>query len=61
MLARSYMLSKPDAVALTGYYPTRSCIRYTPAEDEYTVSMEDFVLLQASPPGPLREAAGGKP
>jgi hypothetical protein len=70
MLARSYMLSKPDAcfpiqspdaVALTGYYPTRSCIRYTPAKDEYTVSMEDFVLRQASPPEPVREAASGKP
>jgi hypothetical protein len=70
MLALSYMLSKPDAcfpiqspdaVALTGYYPTRSCIRYTPAKDEYTVSMEDFVLRQASPPGPLRDAASRKP
>jgi hypothetical protein len=70
MVALSYMLSKPDAcfpiqspdaVALTGYYPTRSCIRYTPGKDEYTVSMEDFVLRQASPPGPVRDAAGGKP
>ena len=42
MVALSYMLSKPDAcfpiqspdaVALTGYYPTRSCIRYTPGKD----------------------------
>ena len=70
MVARSYLLSKPDAcvpiqspdaVALTGYYPTRSCIRYTPAKDEYTVSMEDFVLRQASPPGPVREAASSQP
>jgi len=70
MLARSYMLSKPDAcfaiqspdaVALTGYYPTRSCIRYAPGKDEYTVSMENFVLRQASPPGPVREAASDKP
>jgi hypothetical protein len=70
MVALSYMLSKPDAcfpiqtpdaVALSGYYPTRSCIRYTPAKDEYTVSMEDFVLRQASPPGPLRDAASSKP
>ena len=70
MLARSYMLSKPDAcfpiqspdaVGLTGYYPTRSCIRYTPAKDEYTVSMEDFVLRKESPPGPVRDTASGKP
>ncbi len=70
MVALSYMLSKPDAcfpiqspdaVALTGYYPTRSCIRYTPGKDEYTVSMEDFVLRQAGPPGPVRDAASGKP
>lgn len=70
MVARSYMLSKPDdcfpiqspeAVALTGYYPTRSCVRYTPGKDEYTVSIEDFVLRKASPPEPLRVAASGKP
>ena len=70
MVDRGYMLSKPDAcfpiqspdaVALTGYYPTRSCVRYTPAKDEYTVSMEDFVLRKASPPGPVRDTASGKP
>lgn len=70
MVARSYMLSKPDecfpiqspeAVALAGYYPTRSCVRYAPGKDEYTVSIEDFVLRQASPPEPLRVAASGKP
>ena len=70
MVARSYMMSKPDAcfpipspaaVALAGYYPTRSCIRYAPAKDEYTVSIEDFVLRKASPPEPVREAASGKP
>lgn len=70
MVALSFMMSKPDtcfpiqspdAVALTGYYPTRSCIRYTPGKDEYTVSMEDFVLRKASPPGPFRDAASGKP
>ena len=61
------MMSKPDvcfpivspaAVALTGYYPTRSCVRYAPAKNEYTVSMEDFVLRNASPPEP---AANEKP
>ena len=70
MVDRGYMLSKPDAcfpipspaaVALAGYYPTRSCIRYTPRKNEYTVSMEDFVLRKASPPGPVRETASGKP
>jgi hypothetical protein len=70
MVARSYMLSRPDAcfpirspdaVALTGYYPTRSCVRYASGKDEYSVSIEDFVLRKASPPGPLREAAPGQP
>jgi hypothetical protein len=70
MVARSYILSKPDecfpikspeAVALAGYYPTRSCVRYAPGKDEYTVSIEDFVLRKASPPGPVRDAAMGKP
>jgi hypothetical protein len=64
------MVSKPDAcfpipspagVALTGYYPTRSCIRYTPGKDEYTVSMENFVLRKASRPGPVWDTASGKP
>jgi hypothetical protein len=70
MLALSYMLSKPDvcvpiqspdAVALTGYYPTRSCVRYAPVKDEYSVSMEDFVLRKATPPEPVRDTASGKP
>jgi hypothetical protein len=70
MVALSFMMSRPDAcvpiqspeaVALTGYYPTRSCIRYTPGTDEYSVSIEDFVLRKASPPGPLRDAARDKP
>ncbi len=70
MVDRGYMLSKPDAcfpipspaaVALTGYYPTRSCVRFTPGKDEYTVSIEDFVLRKASPPGPVRDTASGKP
>ena len=70
MVSLSFMMSKPDAcvpiqspvsVALAGYYPTRSCVRYAPGKDEYTVSIEDFVLRKASPPEPLREAASGKP
>ena len=70
MVDRGYMLSKPDAcfpipspaaVALTGYYPTRSCVRYAPGKDEFTVSIEDFVLRKASPPGPVRDTASGKP
>jgi hypothetical protein len=70
MVDRGYMLSKPDpcfpiqspgAVALTGYYPSRWCIRYTPANGEYSVSIEDFELRQASPPGPVRDAARSQP
>lgn len=70
MVALSYMTSKPDvcfpirspdAVAKAGYYPTRSCVRYAPGKDEYTVSIEDFVLRKASPPESVRAAASGKP
>ena len=59
MVSRSFMLTQPDAcsdiktpeaVALTGYYPTRSCVRYAPGPDEYTISMENFILREASPP-----------
>jgi hypothetical protein len=44
MVALSYLMSKPNAcvriqspgaVALAGYYPTRSCVRYAPGKDEY--------------------------
>ena len=61
MVARSYLLSGPDTcnaikspedVAITGFYPTNSCIRYNKETDEYTVSMEDFVRREASPPNP---------
>ena len=70
MVTRAYMLSKPDtcfpivtpaAVGVAGYYPTKSCIRYVAGKDEYTVSMEDFVLRAASPPEPPRPAPAGKP
>ena len=63
MLTRDYMLSRPsecapipqpDAVAVSGYYPTQSCVRYIPAKDAYTVSLEGFAMRQASPPGPPR-------
>jgi hypothetical protein len=48
-----FEIKMPKAVALTGYYPTRSCVRYGKEKDEYTVSMEDFVMREASPPEPI--------
>lgn len=65
MLTLAYLQTKPDvcnpipspeAVAVAGYYPTQSCIRYDRKKDEFTVSLEGFVTRKASPPGPLREA-----
>ena len=59
MVTREYLLSRPNAcfplkspaaVAISGYYPTRSCIRYLPQANEYTVSMEGFVLRESSAP-----------
>jgi hypothetical protein len=41
------------AVATRGFYPTASCSRYDPETGEYTVSMEGFVLREASPPEPV--------
>jgi hypothetical protein len=70
MLTLAYMQSKPDtcypiataeAVAVAGYYPTQSCIRYSSTKDEVTVSLEGFVSRTAAPPGPLREAAKDAP
>ena len=46
-------LKTPDAVGLTGYYPTRSCIRYASDADEYTISMEGFTMREESPPQPI--------
>lgn len=60
MVTVEYLKSQPQkcfpiktakAVALAGYYPTQSCIRYTKEKAEYTVSLEGFQLRQASPAG----------
>jgi hypothetical protein len=57
MVTREYLLSNPAtcfplkspaAVAVKGYYPTQSCIRYRRDTNEHTVSMEGFVLREAS-------------
>ena len=62
MVTLDYLTSRPDvcseikmpkAVELTGYYPTRSCVRYGKEKDEYTVSMENFIMREASPPEPI--------
>jgi hypothetical protein len=59
MVTQEYMLSRPNtcfaiksppAVAVRGYYPTQSCIRYLARSDEYTVSLEGFALREASAP-----------
>ncbi len=61
MVTRDYLLSRPascsplkspPAVAVKGYYPTQSCIRYLTPSNEYTLSMEEFVLREGSPPQP---------
>ncbi len=58
MLTLEYLKTQPEkcfpiktakAVALSGYYPTQSCIRYVKDKAEYTVSLEGFQLRQASP------------
>lgn len=63
MLTREYLLGRPTAcfplksppaVGVRGYYPTQHCIRYLPQSNEYTVSMENFVLREASAPGAPR-------
>ncbi len=57
MVSLAYLQSRPDAcapiktpggVAITGYYPTVSCVRFDPATEEYRVSIEQFELRQAS-------------
>ena len=62
MVAREYLLSRPTAcfpikqpaaVAIRGYYPTQSCIRYLAQGNEFTVSLEGFALREASAPEPV--------
>lgn len=59
MLTRDYLLSRPSAcvpvkspaaVGVRGYYPTQYCVRHLPQSNEYTVSLENFVLREASAP-----------
>jgi hypothetical protein len=59
MVARSYLLSKPDgclpiklpkAVDVGGFYPTEYCVRHSAATGEDSVSMEKFVRRDASAP-----------
>ena len=62
MVTRAHLLSKPNActpikspkaVAVSGFYPTVSCLRNNPTSGEYTVSIEGFVFRDASGPDPL--------
>ena len=57
MVALDYLQSQPDgcapiktpgAVALSGYYPTVSCVRYDATREEYTVSLEAFEFREAT-------------
>jgi hypothetical protein len=59
MVTRAYLLSRPDdcapiklpqVYAVAGYYPTLTCTRHDPRAGTYSISMEKFVLRQASAP-----------
>ena len=61
MVSRAYMLGNPQgcapiksprAVAVSGFYPSVSCVRRDPKSGEVTVSMERFVHRTASAPEP---------
>jgi hypothetical protein len=45
-------IKSPAAVATSGFYPTKSCLRHDTATGEVTVSIEAFTRRAASPPGP---------
>ncbi len=62
MVTRAFLLSQPDvcdpikspkAVALSGFYPTVSCVRRDTKTGEYTVSLERFVFREASAAEPI--------
>lgn len=54
-----YDIKSPPAVGLSGYYPTRSCVRHDESAGLFTVSMEGFVMREASPPLPVPAADAG--
>ena len=65
MVTRAHLLAKPDkcnpikavkAVAVSGFYPTVSCVRHNAATGEHTVSMEEFVLRGAGAADPVPPA-----
>ena len=65
MVSRAYLLGKPDAcapikspkaVAVSGYYPTLSCVRHDARTGDYRVSMEKFAFRTASAPDPIPAA-----
>jgi hypothetical protein len=59
MVTRAFLMSTPSmcspiksppAVARSGFYPTRSCLRHDVRTGECTVSMETFVFREAHRP-----------
>lgn len=68
MVTRVYLLSQPNscapikspaAVAVAGYYPRSSCIRFDAIAGVYTVSLEDFIFREAAPPAPIQAGKSG--
>jgi hypothetical protein len=62
IVTRAFLLSNPDvcdpiklpsAVALSGFYPTVTCVRHNASTGEYTVSIEKFVFRDAAPAEPI--------
>jgi hypothetical protein len=44
-----FSIKLPEAVAVSGYYPTNVCTRYNKVDESVSVSIEDFVYWQAKP------------
>ena len=47
-LDECYPIAEPTAWEVAGPYPTRYCMRHLPDEEAYTVSLESFVLRDAT-------------
>lgn len=52
-----YPIKSPEAVAISGYYPTKSCFRHNARSNETTVSVEGFQYRTASGPAPVARAS----
>lgn len=44
-----FTIKSPPEVAVSGYYPTKSCTRFNPETSDVSISVEEFIYRNSSP------------